>query len=113
MVPKFQFIKNYKNFDIFLRLPGFESIQIAFGKVALFIARSGDVIEAFAFAYPGLDNFRNNTINEVELLKKAEDEIEKFIDAKKIKNNQEYTFEYKDRSYHEVPNAAWWVKTVK
>jgi monoamine oxidase len=113
MIPTHQFVKRYKNFEIFLRRPGFESIPIAFGKVASFITRSQDGPTAvFAFAYSGLKALQNTSINEVELLKKAVVEIERFIGDKKIENNHEYTFEYQGDSFREVPNAAWWVKTT-
>ncbi len=112
MIPSHQFIKNYNGFDIFLRQPGFESIPTAFGKVAAFIVSNEKKTTAlFAFSYSGLEALQNPSITEVDLLKKAVTVIEKFIDNKKIKNNQENTFEYQGLSYKEISNATWWFKT--
>lgn len=111
MIPPHQFIKRYNNFELYLRMPGFEPIPNAFAKVASFILKGEKITALFAFAYSGLDSIANLSDTEIKLLNDAIKIIQKAIDEGKIINNNEYTYEYKNNTFFIVQDPKWWIKT--
>jgi len=105
--------EKYEGFDILPYSPGFDLFTDRLGIVASFIVKNDNVMSVFAFAVGGFTMFAQPDISDDDLLKKAREIIKEYIDNKKIKHLEEYTFEYHPSNFIDVGNPQWWTKTLK
>ena len=110
MLPTHQHVKTHNAYAIYQRRPGFEFTPIMLGKIASFIIQGDDGrIAVFAFMYSMLLALEGEPIQEDALLAHAVETIQGRIDAARVGNRQELTFEYAGETFVEVTDARWWI----
>jgi excisionase family DNA binding protein len=105
----------YQGFDIIPHSIGFENPGGTLIRIASFIVRKDDnPIAVFAFTDGGvLIHMSHPHLNDEYLLNEVKKIINNFIDNKKIKHLEEYTFEFHQSNYIQVIDPKWWTKTLK
>jgi len=105
----------YKNFVIQLQGEGFKPLVNAAGRVASFwvVSKEPKIRSIFAFATSLLDFLENQGDSEDKILDLAVFLREQDIDNRKVKDLEEYTFQYKSHQFIPDDNAGWWQKTLK
>ena len=104
----------YKDFDIIPYSVGFEHAPGTLIRIASFIVYKQDLVAVFAFTDGGmLLRMSHPHLKDENLLREATEIIQGKIDANKIKNHEEYTFEYYPLNFIEVNDPKWWIKTLK
>jgi hypothetical protein len=112
MLPTHRHVATHDGFQIYLRQPGFEFTPVMLGKIASFIVRSADGTTAVcAFMYSLLLTLDGTEIDEGELLAMAVAMIKAQIDAGRISDKRDVTFEYHDSGFREVVSPRWWIST--
>lgn len=114
MLSTHQYVKTHNGYEIYQRKPGFEFTPIMLGKIASFIVRDNDgAVAIVAFMYSMLIALEGESVDESVLSADAVMTIQEHIDAGRIGNRQELTFEYKDGVYAEASNPRWWIKSFE
>ncbi|HET8522958.1 MAG TPA: hypothetical protein VFL82_06980 [Thermomicrobiales bacterium] len=112
MLPTHQHVATHDGFQIYLRQPGFEFTPVMLGKIASFVVRGRDgATAACAFMYSLLITLDGAAIDEGELLSVAVAMIKDQIDASRISDKRDLTFEYRDGAFHPVTSPRWWIPT--
>ncbi len=106
--------EKYKDFDIIPHSSGFENPGGTLIRIASFIVRKSDLVVVFAFMDGGmLLRMSHPHLKDENLLKRAREIIERYIDSNKLNHLEEYTFEYHPENFIESQNPRWWIKTLK
>jgi hypothetical protein len=112
MLPTHHHVATHDGFQIYLRQPGFEFTPVMLGKVASFVVRGRDgATAACAFMYSLLITLDGTVIDEGELLAAAVAVIKGQIEAGRISDERDLTFEYRENAFREVTSPRWWIPT--
>lgn len=103
----------YKDYEVEPWSDGFKIIPGTLTKISSFIVKKDRFATGFAFAMDMLERMAYSHIKEADIEKQVEDIIKAAIDSGKMKNLDEYTFEFCTGRFYEVNNPTWWTKSGK
>lgn len=106
--------EDYNDYQILPHSQGFQFSPGTLIRIASFLVVKADMTVGFAFTDGGLLLRMSHTdLKDEVLLEEAKKIIKTSIDNNKIRNLEEYTFEYYPNNYIEIENALWWTKSLK
>jgi hypothetical protein len=101
----------YHDYEIIKLSDGFKLVPGSLNIVASFIVKKENFAAVFAFGVGYLDWLVKKLDNKL-LLQKAESVIDDYIDKRKMRNLNEFTFEFQSTDFMKVDNPKWWIKST-
>lgn len=110
MLPNYEHRLTHHGYDVYLRRPGFEFTPMGLQKIASFIVQhSAGRLRIFAFDYSVLASLPGAAVAEDALLTQAVDVIQRAVDAHKVQDRTDYTYEYREEAFVIVQGPRWWL----
>lgn len=101
----------YKNYQIEPWSNGFQIVPGTITSISSFVIKTENFGCGVAFAMGMLERMANPHISEEDVQSGVKKTLENLIDSDKIKNLEEYTFEFHSGKFVQVDNPSWWKKS--
>lgn len=113
MLENYQRRATHRDYEIYLRSPGFEFTPMGLQKIASFLIQDssgGVTVAAFAYSVLALLETR---ISEDLLLSQAIELLEGVIEDGQVRDRQDSTYEYRNGAFVTVTKPPWWLPSFE